>query len=150
MIVSRNVEVVLMPSAEELIEKAKSFYPKHPDLMKHLEVGALWEYHIRPFTLDSGDKVVFHLKKVSEKEVRFEEGPAKERPDLILYFTEKAMTRLVEEATDVDDYYEKYREILKNPSVGVELDYKINKNRLKLFRIGYKEWAKEFKFQAWT
>ncbi len=139
-----------MPSPEELVEKAKSFYPKHPALMKHLDIGALWEYRIRPFTLDSSDKVVFHLIKLSENEIKFDEGPAKEKPDLILYFTENAMTKLIEESNDVDTYYEKYREILKNPIVGVELDYKINKNRLKMFRIGYKEWANTYKFQAWT
>ncbi|MGQ9722284.1 MAG: hypothetical protein ACUVXA_13290 [Candidatus Jordarchaeum sp.] len=139
-----------MPSVEELLEKAKSFYPKHPDLMKYLETGALWEYRIRPFTLDSGDKLVFHLTKLSEKEIRFEQGPAPEKPDLILYFTENAMVKLVDESNDVDTYYENYREILKNPDVGVELDYKINKPRLKLFRMGYKEWANTYKFQAWT
>jgi hypothetical protein len=139
-----------MPSVEELLEKAKGFYPKHPDLMRHLEIGALWEYHIRPFTLDSNDKLVFHLTKLSEDEIRFEQGPAPEKPDLILYFTENAMVKLVDESNDADTYYEKYREILKNPDVGVELDYKINKPRLKLFRMGYKEWAETYKFQAWT
>ncbi len=139
-----------MPSVEELLEKAKDFYPKHPDLMKHLEIGALWEYHVRPFTLDSNDKLVFHLTKLSEKEIRFEQGPAPEKPDLILYFTENAMVKLVDESKDADTYYENYREILKNPDVGVELDYKINKPRLKLFRMGYKEWADAYKFQAWT
>lgn len=139
-----------MPTEEELLEKAKGFYPKHPKLMKHLDIGALWEYRIRPFTLDSKDKIVFHLQKLSDNEVRFEVGPAKEKPDLILYFTENAMVKLVEESNDVDTYYENYREILKNPSVGVELDYKINKNRLKMFRMGYKEWADTYKFQAWT
>ena len=139
-----------MPSVEELLEKAKGFYPKHPDLMKHLEIGALWEYHIRPFTLDSNDKLVFHLKKLAENEIRFEQGPAPEKPDLILYFTENAMVKLVNESKDAETYYEHYREILKNPDVGVELDYKINKPRLKLFRMGYKEWAETYKFQAWT
>ncbi len=139
-----------MPSVEELLEKAKGFYPKHPDLMRHLEIGALWEYHIRPFTLDSNDKLIFHLTKLSEDEIRFEQGPAPEKPDLILYFTENAMVKLVDESNDADTYYEKYREILKNPDVGVELDYKINKPRLKLFRMGYKEWAETYKFQAWT
>nr|MDO8081752.1 hypothetical protein [Candidatus Freyarchaeota archaeon] len=139
-----------MPSAEELMERAKGFYPKHPDLMKHLETGALWEYRIRPFTLDSSDKVVFNLRKLSENEVRFEEGPAKEKPDLILYFTENAMIKLIEESNNVDTYYENYREILKSPSVGIELDYKLNKPRLKLVRMGYQEWANTYKFQAWT
>jgi hypothetical protein len=139
-----------MPSAEELVKKAKSFYPKQPDLMKHLETGALWEYRIRPFTLDSSDKVVFNLRKLSDKEVRFEEGPAKDKPDLILYFTENAMIKLIEESNNVETYYEKYREILKSPSVGIELDYKLNKPRLKLVRMGYQEWASTYKFQAWT
>nr|MDO8062401.1 hypothetical protein [Candidatus Freyrarchaeum guaymaensis] len=131
---------------DELLKKAMSFYPNHPDLMKHLKVGSIWEYRVFSPTLDGEEILVFHLMKMGNSELALKEGGAPEKPDLILYFTVKAMLQLIENSKNAHEYYREYRRILEEPSREVELDYKINKNRLKLWRAGYREWANEFGF----
>ena len=68
------------------------------------------------------------------------------KPDLILYFTEKAILNLIDGNPSADEYYARYREIMYNPQPGIELDNKVNKPRLQLWRLGYKNWQKDFKF----
>jgi hypothetical protein len=69
-----------------------------------------------------------------------------EKPDLILYFTEKAILKLIQNNPSADEYFIRYRELMNNPSPGVEVDNKVNKSRLKLLKLGYREWQKDFGF----
>ncbi|MCK4370559.1 MAG: hypothetical protein KAW03_05790, partial [Candidatus Lokiarchaeota archaeon] len=68
------------------------------------------------------------------------------KPDLILYFTEKAILDLTKENPSANEYYSRYRELMSNPKPGIELDNKVNKPRLKLWQMGYKKWQSDFKF----
>jgi hypothetical protein len=67
-------------------------------------------------------------------------------PDLILYFTEKAILSLIQGKPSAEEYYNRYREIMDNPKPNIQIDNKINKPRLKLWRLGYKQWQKDFNF----
>jgi hypothetical protein len=68
------------------------------------------------------------------------------KPDLILYFTEKAILNMIEGTSSAEEYYERYHNIMDHPQPGIELDSKVNKPKLKLWQIGYKNWQKDFKF----
>ena len=68
------------------------------------------------------------------------------KPDLILYFTEKAILNMIEGTSNAEEYYERYHNIMDHPLPEIELDSKVNKPRLKLWQIGYKHWQKDFKF----
>jgi hypothetical protein len=131
---------------EELLKMVRDYYPRHLDLMKDLTVGAMWEYHVRSPTLDDNEKIVFHLKKVSESKLELTVGPASETADLILYFTEEAIVELMTRSRDAETYYANYSKILKEGSGSRDLDYKINKSPLALWKVGYREWAKRYKF----
>jgi len=68
------------------------------------------------------------------------------KPDLILYFTEKAILHMIEGTSSAEEYFKRYRNVMENPQLGIEVDNKVNKPRLKLWQIGYKQWQKDFKF----
>jgi hypothetical protein len=134
------------PTPGELLKKIKDYYPHHPDLMKDLSVGAIWEYHIRGPTLEGYERIVFHLKKLAESRLELGVGPAPETPDLILYFTEEAILELISSSHDAVTYYANYSRIMKEGSGTRDLDYKVNKSKMSLWRVGYREWAKRYSF----
>ncbi len=133
--------------AEELYKKLKAYFPNNLDLMRHLKVNACWEYYI---TENSTDEVSFKLhyflykKKENLLEI-IKENPGI-KPDLILYFTEKAILKLIYGNPSADEYYTRYRKIMYNPRSGIQLDNKVNKSRFKLLKLGYQKWQKDFKF----
>ncbi|WXG43209.1 MAG: hypothetical protein WED04_04025 [Promethearchaeati archaeon SRVP18_Atabeyarchaeia-1] len=137
---------VSTPTPGELLKMVKEYYPSHPDLMMDLSIGAIWEYHVRSPTLDGNERVLFHLKKTSERRLELGIGAASETPDLILYFTEEAIVELMSSSPDAKTYYSNYSKIMKEGSGAWDLDYKVNKSRLALWRVGYRNWANRYGF----
>ncbi|MBY8988843.1 MAG: hypothetical protein KGD61_10345 [Candidatus Lokiarchaeota archaeon] len=132
---------------EKLYTKLKEFFSNQLDLMRHLHVNACWEYSItEQFTDDANIKLKFFLFKKNEKSLEMTKTKPAFKPDLILYFTEKAILNMIEGSSSAEEYYERYHTIMNNPQSGIEVDSKINKPRLKLWQIGYKQWQKDFKF----
>ncbi len=133
--------------SDKLYTKLKEFFPIQLDLMRHLHVNACWEYSItEQSTNDANIKLNFFLFKKSEKSLEMTKTQPNIKPDLILYFTEKAILNMIEGTSNAEEYYERYHNIMDHPQPGIELDSKINKPRLKLWQIGYKHWQKDFKF----
>ncbi|MHA1132596.1 MAG: hypothetical protein ACTSQQ_17555 [Candidatus Helarchaeota archaeon] len=127
-----------------LFEYLKGYFPNNPDLMTSLKEGAIWEYVIKAPNLDDPDSktiLTFYLVKNNDNTLEMIEGNAPTRPDLILYFTEKAITTLIHDSPSAEKYYEAYRYIMNNPTDELDIDYKVNKPRLKLWRIGYRTWS---------
>jgi hypothetical protein len=133
--------------SEELYTKLKEFFPNQLDLMRHLHVNACWEYIItKQSTADTNIKLNFFLLKMNETSLEMTKQVPDIKPDLILYFTEKAILYLIEGISSVEEYYARYHKAMDNPQPGIEVDNKVNKPRLKLWQIGYKKWQKDFKF----
>jgi len=133
--------------SDKLYTKLKEFFPNQLDLMRHLHVNACWEYSItEQSTDDSNIKLNFFLFKKNEKSLEMTKTKPDIKPDLILYFTEKAILNMIEGTSSAEEYYERYHNIMDYPLPGIELDSKVNKPRLKLWQIGYKHWQKDFKF----
>ena len=126
--------------------KIKGYFDANYDLMRHLDINACWEYIITENNLNEQAKYHFFLIKVAESSVFYTMMDPELTPDLILYFTEKAILTLIEGEPTAEEYYKRYHYLMNNPQPGIELDSKINKPRLKLLKIGYKNWQKEFKF----
>ncbi|MFW9900771.1 MAG: hypothetical protein ACFFDY_05720 [Candidatus Thorarchaeota archaeon] len=132
---------------EELYKKLKVYFPHKSDLMRHLKVGACWEYYIsEKSTNEENFKLHYFLCKEQEKRLNMTKYNLNIKPDLILYFTEGAILNLIEGNPNAEEYYSRYREVMNNPKPGIEVDNKVNKPRLKLWQIGYKKWQSEFKF----
>ena len=132
---------------DKLYTKLNEFFPNQLDLMRHLHVNACWEYSItEQSTDDSNIKLNFFLLKKNEKSLEMTKTKPEIKPDLILYFTEKAILNMIEGTSDAEEYYKRYHNIMDHPQSGIELDSKVNKPRLKLWQIGYKNWQKDFKF----
>ena len=132
---------------DKLYTKLKEFFPIQLDLMRHLHINACWEYTItEQSTNDANIKLNFFLFKKSEKSLEMTKTHPNIKPDLILYFTEKAILNMIEGTSNAEEYYERYHNIMDHPQPGIELDSKVNKPRLKLWQIGYKHWQKDFKF----
>ena len=132
---------------DKLYTKLKEFFPNQLDLMRHLHVNACWEYSITEQSTDDANiKLNFFLFKKNEKSLEMTKTKPEIKPDLILYFTEKAILNMIEGTSDAEEYYERYHKIMDHPQSGIELDSKVNKPRLKLWQIGYKNWQKDFKF----
>ena len=132
---------------EELYTELKGFFPKQLDLMRHLQINACWEYIItEQSTDDTHIKLNFYLFKRSEKSLEMTKNKPEIKPDLILYFTEKAILNIIEGVSGAEEYYERYHNVMDYPQPGIEVDSKVNKPRLKLWQIGYKHWQKDFKF----
>jgi hypothetical protein len=139
-------------NADELYDRLKQYFPNHLDLMRHLDVGACWEYII--FENSIGDsiennvtpKTHYFLFKESPDSLKMTKKRPDMDPDLILYFTERAILTLIEENPNADKYFSHYKEIMENPTPEVEVDNKVNKARLKLWRLGYRSWQNDFNF----
>jgi hypothetical protein len=132
---------------EELYAKLKGFFPKLWDLMRHLHVNACWEYNITEHSTDDTHiKLHFYLFKKNEKSLEMTKDKPEIKPDLILYFTEKAILNIIEGVSGAEEYYERYHKVMDHPQSEIEVDSKVNKPRLKLWQIGYKYWQKDFKF----
>lgn len=133
--------------SDQLYQKLFDFFPQHPDLMMHLNVGARWQYQIFDGPLDDENiKLEYFLVKENNDIIEMERGKSPEKPDLILYFTEMAILRLVEDDPDAHEYFTKYHVIMDNSTPEIDLDNKINKSKIQLFKRGYKKWQSEFKF----
>ncbi|MFW9971866.1 MAG: hypothetical protein ACFFDF_16885 [Candidatus Odinarchaeota archaeon] len=134
-------------NSEELFEKLKSYFPHNLDLMRHLNINACWEYLITENSIDNEkQKLKFYLYKKDEKTLKMVKKNPDIKPDLILYFTEKAILKLIDGNPNADEYYTKYRDLMYNYHPETLVDNKINKPRLKLFKLGYQKWQKDFKF----
>ncbi len=133
--------------SEELYTVLKKYFPNNLDLMRHLNVNACWEYIItQSSTQDENTKLHYFLYKKDEKILDMVKIDPKIKPDLILYFTEKAILNLIQGNPNADNYYSRYRDLMDNPQPGIEVDSQVNKPRLKLWKIGYKKWQRDFKF----
>ena len=133
--------------SEELYTKLNIYFPNNFDLMRHLNVNACWEYFITEnSTNDEKVKLHYYLYKKDEKSLEMTKESPKIEPDLILYFTEKAILNLIQGNPSAEVYYKRYREIMNNPRPNVQVDNKINKPRLKLWQLGYRKWQKDFNF----
>ncbi len=134
-------------NSEELYAELRKFFPNTLDLMRHLSVSACWEYQIMENSTDNDSiKLHYFLYKKDDNSLEMTKEKLDLKPDLILYFTEKAILKLIEGNPTADEYYTRYREIMDNPQPEIELDNKVNKPRLKLWQLGYKKWQKDFKF----
>jgi hypothetical protein len=134
-------------NTEELFKKLKSFFPNNVDLMRHLDIQACWEYLITEnSTNEENFKLHYFLFKKNKNQLKMTRGNPGIKPDLILYFTEKAILELIKGEPSADEYYSRYREVMSNPKPGTEVDNKVNKPRLKLWQMGYRKWQSDFKF----
>ena len=132
---------------DKLYTKLKEYFPNQLDLMRHLHVNACWEYVItEQSTADANIKLNFFLLKLNEKSLEMTKFKPNIKPDLILYFTEKAILNMIEGVSSAEEYYERYHNVMAHPQSEIEVDNKVNKPRLKLLQIGYKKWQKDFKF----
>ena len=133
--------------SEELYDELAKFFPFNSDLMRHLHVNACWEYIVTKKATDDIDiKLNFFLYKKDENELEMTLTNPGIKPDLILYFTERAILNLIHGNPSADDYYARYRDIMNNPEPLIEVDNLVNKPRLVLWKLGYKNWQKDFKF----
>ncbi|MHA1490654.1 MAG: hypothetical protein ACTSRI_13480 [Promethearchaeota archaeon] len=134
-------------NSEELYAELRKFFPNTLDLMRNLSVNACWEYQIMENSTDNDTiKLHYFLYKKDDNSLEMTKEKLDLKPDLILYFSEKAILKLIEGNPTADEYYARYREIMDNPQPEIELDNKVNKPRLKLWQLGYKKWQKDFKF----
>ena len=132
---------------EGLYKKLKNYFPNNSDLMRRLNVNACWEYYISQNSTNEKDfKIHYFLYKKKGNKLEMTRKKPNIKPDLILYFTEKAILDLIRENPSANEYYSRYRELMSNPKPGIELDNKVNKPRLKLWQMGYKKWQSDFKF----
>ena len=132
---------------EELFKKLRSYFPNNLDLMRHLNLQACWEYYItETSTNDEEFKLHYYLYKENEDKLEMTRVDPNIKPDLILYFTEKAILDLVKGDPSAEEYYSRYSEVMNNPKPGIEVDNQVNKPRLKLWQMGYKKWQSDFKF----
>ena len=130
-----------------LYKKLESFFPKSLDLMRYLHVNACWEYQIfENSTYDKDVKLLYYLLKKNENSLELTKEKPDIKPDLILYFTEKAILNLIQGKPSAEEYYARYRKLMYNSQSALQVDNKINKPRLKLWQIGYKKWQSDFKF----
>ncbi|MFX0060100.1 MAG: hypothetical protein ACFE85_15370 [Candidatus Hodarchaeota archaeon] len=133
--------------SEELYKRLESFFSQKLDLMRHLNVNACWEYIITEnSTNDTNLKLHYYLFKIDENSLEMTKIEPEIKPDLILFFTEKAILMMIEGNPSAEEYYNRYHKVMKNPLPGIEVDNKINKARLHLWQIGYKKWQKDFNF----
>ena len=115
--------------------------------MRHLNVNACWEYFITDNTTnDNNIKLHYFLFKKDEDILEMTKEAPDIKPDLILYFTEKAILSVIEGNPSAEEYYARYHKVMYNPLPGIEVDNKVNKPRLTLWQMGYKKWQKDFKF----
>ncbi|MFX0017954.1 MAG: hypothetical protein ACFFAK_00305 [Promethearchaeota archaeon] len=134
-------------NSEELYNELNKYFSNNLDIMRHLKVNACWEYFITENSLDDeNSKLHYYLIKKDEDTLELTKNNPKIKPDLILYFTERAILNLIKESPNAEEYYHRYRKVMDNPRPELQVDNKINKPRLKLWQIGYKKWQEDFKF----
>jgi hypothetical protein len=139
--------VICWLDSEELYIKLKAFFPNKTELMRHLDNNACWEYIITENSVkETKIKLIYYLVKKDKLTLEISKKKPKIIPDLILFFTEKAILKLIEGNPSAEEYYIRYKRIMNNPKPGIEVDNKVNKARLKLWQLGYKKWQKDFKF----
>ncbi|MFX1239264.1 MAG: hypothetical protein ACFE8P_16310 [Promethearchaeota archaeon] len=115
--------------------------------MRHLNIDACWEYFITENSIhEKNFKLHYFLYKKKDETLKITKIKPDLKPDLILYFTEKAILNLIKGNPDANEYYSRYRKMMHNPKPGIELDNKVNKPRLMLWKMGYKKWQSDFKF----
>ena len=132
---------------EALYTELEKYFPNNLDLMRHLRVNACWEYFITVNSMDDENfKLHYYLFKKDENTLEITKNDPKIKPELILYFTERAILNLIKQNPSAEEYYHRYRKVMDNPQPGLQVDNKINKPRLKLWQIGYKKWQEDFKF----
>jgi hypothetical protein len=133
--------------AEDIYKKLKAFFPNNVDLMRYLNVNACWEYFVTDKSTESESfNLHFFLYKESKNKLQMTKDDPNIKPDLILYFTERAILDLIKGDPSAEEYYSRYHEVMTNPKPGIEVDNKVNKPRLKLWQMGYKKWQSDFKF----
>jgi len=133
--------------SKDLFVELKNYFPKNLDLMRHLDTNACWEYIITENSTNENDvKLRYFLYKKDETTLEMTREDPNIKPDLILYFTEKAILNFIQGNPGAEEYYIRYNNIMENPQPGIEVDSQVNKPRLKLWKIGYKKWQKDFKF----
>lgn len=133
--------------SEELYDELANFFPKNADLMRHLEINACWEYIITENSTNEKDyKLNYFLYKKDKNSLEITRKNPGIKPDLILYFTEKAILNLVKGNPSSENYYARYHNVMNNPEPGIELDSLVNKPRLVLWKMGYRKWQNDFKF----
>ena len=136
--------------SNDLYETLRKLFPKTLDLMRHLDVNACWKYIITEQSISEENvknpKLTYFLYKKDESNLEMTKEDPHIEPDLILYFTEDAILKLIEGDPNAEEYYSRYRELMDNPNPPLEIDNKVNKARLKLWRLGYKNWQKDFNF----
>jgi hypothetical protein len=133
--------------SEELYSELKKYFPNTLDLMRHLHVNACWEYQIFENSINNDNvKLLYYLYKKDENTLEITKKTPDIVPDLILYFTEKAILRMIQGNPSAEEYYTRYHKVMDNPKPAIEVDNLVNKARLKLWKIGYKSWQKDFKF----
>ncbi|MBD3253491.1 MAG: hypothetical protein GF383_00280 [Candidatus Lokiarchaeota archaeon] len=134
----------------ELYEKLLDFFSNTNDLMRHLHINACWKYVIVDNSISESEiarpKLSYYLYKKEEDNLKMTIDDPNIEPDLILYFTEQAVLQLIDGHPSAEEYYRRYREVMDNPKSGIEVDNKINKARLKLWRLGYRNWQNDFNF----
>jgi hypothetical protein len=132
---------------EHLYTILKNYFTNNPDLMRHLKINACWEYIITEHSInEENPKLHYYLLKKNEKVlVMTKENPGL-APDLTLFFTEDAVLNLIDGNPNTDEFYARFRKAMYNSQSGLQVDNKINKPRLKLLKLGYQKWQKDFKF----
>lgn len=137
-------------NVDQLYQKLRTFFSKTLDLMRHLEENACWKYIITEKSFSENQiknpKLIYYLYKKDKNNLEMVKENPQIEPDLILYFTEDAVLELIEGSPNAEEYFARYRRIMDNPKPRIQIDNKINKARLKLWRLGYKDWQKDFKF----
>lgn len=132
--------------SSELFLTLKNFYLNHPGLMRYLHENACWEYIIYQNSLkEEKVKLSYFLYKIDHNNLEIKQDEVVINPDLILYFTEDSILRLINDEPSSELYYERYHQMMQHPSHD-KVDSKINKSRFSLLRLGYQKWQKEFKF----
>ena len=133
--------------SKELYSELKQYFPNTLDLMRHLHVNACWEYQIFENSINNDNvKLIYYLYKKEENKLEITKKKPDIVPDLILYFTEKAILSMIHGNPSAEEYYTRYHNVMDNPKPTIEVDNLVNKARLKLWKIGYKSWQKDFKF----
>ena len=132
--------------SKELFSALKNYYLNNPDLMRHLHVNACWEYIIYKNSLKEPNiKLSYFLYKKDDKSLEITQDVPEITPDLILYFTEKAILNLIQDNPEPELYYEHYHRMMQEKP-NCKVDSKVNKPRFNLLRLGYQKWQKDFKF----
>ena len=129
-----------------LLDRLQQFFPSTPDLMRHLSPGACWQYSIHENALDDPPELEYFLRKNDESSIEMITNPPVDKPDLILYFTERAILQLVDGNPAAEEFYARYKQLMDRPGPGMELDSKVNRSKMQLFKMGYKQWQDTFRF----